>query len=223
KSRVEMFLKGRVGARPLLDLTRYFLLVLNKDASLTVIDPSDSVDTTGTPMQIELKQPPMDWISSGDNKRVFVSMPAAGQIAVIDAEQFQVTGNVAAGVEPLRVALQPDERLLWVGNDTHDAGSSGVTVIDSYSLKPLAQLATGVGHHEIAFSKDSYYAFVSNGESGTLSVIDIATLKLLRQINTGSHPLSVAYSALSEAVYVADGKDGSISVIDAHSLALRNV
>ncbi|MCX7080405.1 MAG: cytochrome D1 [Pseudomonas sp.] len=223
KSRVEMFLKGSVGARPLLDLTRYFLLVLNKDASLTVIDPSVSADTTSTPMQIELKQPPMDWISSSDNKRVFVSMPAAGEIAVIDAEQFQVTGNVAAGVEPLRVALQPDERLLWVGNDTHDADSSGVTVIDSHSLKPLARLATGVGHHEIAFSKDSHYAFVSNRDSGTLSVIDIATLTLLQQINTGPHPLSVAYSALSEAVYVADGEDGSITVIDARSLALRKV
>ncbi|WP_150804857.1 YncE family protein [Pseudomonas fluorescens] len=219
KSRVAMFLKNNIGARPLLDLTRYFLLVLNKDASLTVIDPTVSVGgTTSTLKRIDLKQPPMDWVRSGDNKRVFVSMPAAGEIAVIDTEKFQVLGNIAAGAEPLRVALQPDERLLWVGNDSRDAGSSGVTVIDSHSLKPLAHLATGVGHHEIAFSKDSRHAFVSNRDSGTLSVIDIATLTLRKQIKTGPHPLSVAYSALSEAVYVADGKDGSISVIDARSL-----
>lgn len=96
-------------------------------------------------------------------------------------------------------------------------------MIDSHSLKPLAHLATGIGHHEIAFSKDSRYAFVSNRDSGTLSVIDIATLTLREQIKTGPHPLSVAYSALSEAVYVADGKDGSITVIDARSLKQRKV
>ncbi|WP_285420041.1 YncE family protein [Pseudomonas sp. efr-133-TYG-5] len=224
KSRVGVFLKSNIGARPLLDLNSYFLLVMNRDASIAVVDPSVSVGgITSTLARIELKQPPMDWVTPKDNKRVFVSMPTAGEVAVIDSEQFKVLATVAAGVQPVRLALQPDERLLWVGNNAGKAEQSGVTVIDSHSLKPLKHLATGRGHHEIAFSKDSRFAFVSNRDDGTLSVIDIASLSLLQQLKTGASPLSVAYSALSGAVYVADGKDGTVTVIDGNSHAVRRV
>lgn len=96
-------------------------------------------------------------------------------------------------------------------------------MIDSQSLKPLKHLQTGRGHHEISFSKDSRFAFVSNRDDGTVSVVDIASLNIVQQIKTGSHPLSVAYSALSGAVYVADGKDGTVTVIDASTHAIRRV
>ncbi|MHC8339946.1 YncE family protein [Pseudomonas sp. HLT2-19-2] len=224
KSRVGVFLKSSIGARPLLDLNSYFLLVMNRDASVSVVDPSVSVGgITSTMARIDIKQPPMDWVTPRDNKRVFVSMPTAAEIAVIDSEQFKLIDSVAAGSNPVRLALQPDERLLWVGNNAKSAEESGVTVIDTRSLKTLKHLATGAGHHEIAFSKDSRFAFVTNRDDGTLSIIDIASLTISKQLKTGSHPLSVAYSPLSQAVYVADGKDGTVTVVDTASLAVRRV
>lgn len=224
KSRVGVFLKSSIGARPLLDLNSYFLLVMNRDASVSVVDPSVSVGgITSTMARIDLKQPPMDWVTPRDNKRVFISMPAAGEVAVVDSEQFKLLDSVVAGSQPVRVALQPDERLLWVGNNASKAGESGVTVIDTHSLQPLKHLATGGGHHEIAFSKDSRFAFVTNRDDGTLSVIDIASLALVKQLKTGSHPLSVAYSPLSQAVYVADGQDGTVTVVDSASFNVRRV
>jgi YVTN family beta-propeller protein len=224
KSRVGMFLKSNIGARPMLDLNSYFLMVMNRDASVMVVDPSVSVGgITSTMARIDIKQPPMDWVTPRDNKRVFVSMPAANEVAVIDSEQFKLVDSVAAGSNPVRVALQPDERLLWVGNNAKDAEQSGVTVIDTTSLKTLKHLATGNGHHEIAFSKDSRFAFVSNRDDGTLSIVDIASLTLIKQLKTGSHPLSVVYSPLSGAAYVADGKDGTVTVIDAASQSVRRV
>jgi YVTN family beta-propeller protein len=224
KSRVGVFLKSSIGARPLLDLNSYFLLVMNRDASVSVVDPSVSVGgITSTMARIDLKQPPMDWVTPRDNKRVFLSMPTAGEVAVIDSEQFKLLESVSAGSNPVRVALQPDERLLWVGNNASTADESGVTVIDTRSLKTLKHLATGAGHHEIAFSKDSRFAFVTNRDDGTLSIIDIASLTVSKQLKTGSHPLSVAYSPLSQAVYVADGEDGTVTVVDSASLAVRRV
>ncbi|MCF4998496.1 beta-propeller fold lactonase family protein [Pseudomonas syringae] len=224
KSRVGVFLKSNIGARPLLDLNGYFLLVMNRDASVSVVDPSVSVGgITSTMARIELKQPPMDWVTPKDNKRVFVSMPTAGEVAVIDSEQFKVLDSISAGSQPVRVALQPDERLLWVGNNADSAETSGVTVIDTQTLKPLKHLVTGRGHHEITFSKDSRFAFVSNRDDGTLSIIDVAGLTIVQQLKTGSNPLSVAYSALSDAVYVADGKDGTVTVVDSSSLNVRRV
>lgn len=224
KSRVGVFLKSSIGARPLLDLNSYFLLVMNRDASVSVVDPSVSVGgITSTMARINLKQSPMDWVTTKDNKRVFISMPVAGEVAVLDSEKFQLLDSVAAGSNPVRLALQPDERLLWVGNNAQNPEQSGVTVLDSRSLKTLKHLATGRGHHEIAFSKDSRHAFVTNRDDGTLSIIDIASLTINKQLKTGSHPLSVAYSPLSQAVYVADGQDGSVTVVDTSSLAVRRV
>ena len=224
KSRVGVFLKSSIGARPLLDLNSYYLMVMNRDASVSVVDPQVSVGgITSTLSRIELKQPPMDWVTPADNKRVFVSMPNADAVAVIDSEQFKLVDSVAAGSNPVRVALQPDERLLWVGNNARAPEQSGVTVIDAQSLKPLKHVATGAGHHEIAFSKDSRQAFVSNRDDGTVSIIDIASLTLSKQLKTGSHPLSIAFSALSQAVYVTDGQDGTVTVVDAVSLSVRRV
>lgn len=224
KARIGMYLKGVMGARPLVDLNSYYLMLLNKDPSITVIDPSISVGgITSTLSRITLKRVPMDWAASRDEKRLYVSMPDAGEIAVIDTESFQVLRYVAAGREPVRVALQPDGRYLWVGNNAAGDADSGATVIDTQTLQPAFSVPTGRGHHEIVFSDDSRYAFVSNRDDGTVSVIDIATQRHLIDIVTGTHPLSVAFSSLAKAVYVVDGKDGTVSVIDARTLVVRKV
>ncbi|MHA6159677.1 cytochrome D1 domain-containing protein [Pseudomonas sichuanensis] len=223
KARVALFLKSSIGARPLLDLNSYFLLVLNKDASLTVIDPTVSVGgVTSTLARIDLPGRPMDWVATRDDRQVFVSMPERNQVALIDTETFRRVATLDAGEQPLRVALQPDQRLLWVGNNSSDPSKGGVTVIDVPSRTMLKTFITGSGHHEIAFSADSRYAFVSNRDGGTLSVIDTAAMRLVQTLKVGPHPLSVAYSALSQAVYVVDGQEGTVRVIDARSHHVRH-
>ena len=223
KARVALFLKSSIGARPLMDLNSYFLLVMNKDASLTVIDPSVSVGgITSTLARIGLSAAPMDWVARDGDKQVYVSLPEAGKVALIDTATFALVGDIEAGQQPVRMALQPDQRRVWVGNNASDPAHSGVTAIDTQTRKAVKFFATGAGHHEIAFSQDSRYVFVSNRDSGTLSVIDASDLSLAKTLKVGPHPLSVAYSPLSQAVYVADGRDGSILVIDARSHTLRN-
>lgn len=223
KARVALFLKSSIGARPLLDLNSYFLLVLNKDASLTVIDPTVSVGgVTSTMARIELPGRPMDWAATSDDKQVFVSIPERGKVAVIDTETFTRVATLDAGEQPVRVALQPDQHRLWVGNNSDDPAKGGVTVIDVPGRTTLKSFATGSGHHEIAFSGDSRYAFVTNRDGGTLSVIDIPEMRLLKTLEVGPHPLSVAYSPLSQAVYVVDGKEGTVRVFDARSHHLRH-
>ena len=224
KARVALFLKSSIGARPLLDLNSYFLLVLNKDASLTVIDPTVSVGgVTSTMARIDLPGRPMDWTATSDDKQVFVSIPERGKVALIDTETFTRVANVDAGEQPLRVALQPDQRRLWVGNNSDDPARGGVTVIDVPSRSMLKSFATGSGHHEIAFSSDSRWAYVSNRDGGTLSIIDIPEMRLAKTLEVGPHPLAVAYSALSQAVYVTDGQEGTVRVYDARSHQLRHI
>ncbi|EPX62745.1 hypothetical protein D187_008933 [Cystobacter fuscus DSM 2262] len=215
KDRVGVYLKGLVGIRPLIDLNSYYLLVLNKDPSISVIDPVVGMTgKTSLYTTVVLERPGADWVKSLDQKRLYVSMPRAGAVAVVDANVFRVEARVQAGEEPTRVALQPDGHYLWVGNDASEPARSGVTVIDTQTLKPAATIATGRGHHEIVFSSDDRYAFVSNRDEGTISVISIARLEKVKDLKAGPLPISLAYSPLSRVLYVADGKEGTVTAFD---------
>lgn len=215
KDKISLYLKGVVGIRPMLDLNSYFVVLMNKEASISVVDPLITMaGVTSTFATTPMKQPGADWVKNDNLRRLYITLPKADEIAVIETDNFTVAGYVAAGKNPVRIAQQPDRRYLWVGDDADDAPHGGVTVIDTESLKPAGFVATGAGHHEIAFSADSRRAFVTNRADGTVTVIDVASRRPLETVKTGSTPLSAAYSALSHMLYVSDGKDGTIAVID---------
>ena len=198
----------------MVDLNSYYLLVLNQDGSISVIDPVVSMTgNTSLFTTIVLKRPAADWTKSVDQKRLYLSLPKAGEVAVVDAETFKVVGGIAAGSEPVRLALQPDGRRLWVGDDARAPGKGGVTVIDTESSKVVASIPTGAGHHEIALAGDQV-AFVTNRDSGTVTAIDARSLEKVKDIVTGPMPIAAAWSPLSRSIYVADGRSGVVAVID---------
>jgi YVTN family beta-propeller protein len=215
KDRVGLYLQGLVGIRPLIDLNSYFVMVMNQDTTISVIDPILGIQgRTNLYAQVILKRNPADWVKTADEKRLFVSMPAADMVAVVDITQFKLTHNLPAGDSPTRVVLQTDEKYLWIGNNTRKPGQSGVTVIDTTTLQQVAQIPTGSGHHEIALSSDDRYAFVTNRDDGTVTVIDVQNLKKVKDLKLGPRPIALAYSDLSRALYVSDGETGEIAVVD---------
>ena len=222
KDRIATYLQGIVGVRPMIDLNSHFLLVLNRDASISVIDPAVGITgITNLFAQVNISRPGADWVLSEDNKRLYVTMPTSEKVALVDTNAFEMTHEIDAGANPMRVELQRDQRYLWIGNDTSDAATSGVTIIDTEELKAVKFIPTGAGHHEIAFTDDNRYAFVTNREGGTVTIIDVQTLEVAKQIETGSKPMAVAFSPLSQTAYVTDVNEGTITVIDPDSLAVQ--
>jgi YVTN family beta-propeller protein len=207
REKVQQFLQSSFTKRPTLDLNAYFILALNNEANISVIDPLSGFGGSKLYTLIPLKSPGEDWVLTADNKRVFVSMPQSNQVAVIDVPTWKVVENVNAGSKPARVALQHDQRYLWIGND------EGVAVIDTVALKVIAQIKTGAGPHEITFNDDDSIAFVTNSKAGTVSVIDIRKLAVINDINIGPRPVAIAFSSLSKLAYVANETDGSILAI----------
>jgi YVTN family beta-propeller protein len=222
KDRVATYLQGIVGVRPMIDLNSHFLLVMNRDNSISVIDPAVGITgITNLFAQINLSRPGADWVLNDNSKKLFISMPAAGQVALADTESFKVTHEIEAGDTPMRVELQRDQRYLWVGNDAEDPEKSGVTVIDAQDLEPVTFIQTGAGHHEIAFTDGDRYVFVTNRDGGTVSVIDVQSLEKIADIETGPKPMAVAYSPLGSAIYVTDADTGTITVIDPDTRSIR--
>ena len=214
--KVQSFLQPSFSSRPTLDLNAYFILALNNEPNISVIDPLSGFGGSKLYTLIPLKSPGEDWVLTDDNKRLYVSMPEVNQIAVIDIPTWKVIANIDAGATPTRVALQHDERYLWVGNDSDTA--SGVTVIDTSTNKIAAQLKTGLGHHEIAFSSNDQLAFVTNKQTGTVSLIDIRKLVVSKDLKSGAQPTAIAFSPLSQTAYVANEGDGTIVAISATKL-----
>jgi YVTN family beta-propeller protein len=219
KEKIALYLKGVVGIRPMIDLNSYYVVVMNREASLSIIDPLVSMaGRTSTLAMIPLPATGADWAHSSDDKRLYVSMPDSDQVAVVDTDAFRLITSLAAGSGPTRLALQPDGRYLWVGNNADSDEASGVTVIDTTRMSVAGHIATGRGHHEMAFTSDSRYAFVSNRDSGTVSVIDVQGLRKLKDLAIGPLPISLDYSPLAGALYVADGRSGTITVVDGERL-----
>jgi YVTN family beta-propeller protein len=212
QSKVQAFLQGSLNARPELDLNAYYLLTLNNEPNISVIDPLLGFGSSKLFTLVRLKSRGEDWALTRDGKRLFVSMPLVNEVAVIDTATWQVITNLEAGYRPTRVVLQPDERYLWVGNEAHEA--SGVTILDTVTLTVAAKIATGAGHHEIALSPDDRFAFITNQQSDTVSVIEVQRWQKLKDLPTGRAPTAIAYSSHSQALYIPCEADGRITIID---------
>jgi YVTN family beta-propeller protein len=212
REKIQSFLQGNIRSRPDVDLNTYYVLALNDEANISVIDPLLGFGSSKLLTLVMLKSPGEDWAQKNSEEKLFVSMPLVNQLAVVDTSTWKIVANIDTGMKPTRVRLQPDERYLWVGND-----AGGVTVIDTTTLKVVGQIATGNGHHELAFSGDNRFAFVTNEQDGTLSVIDIQKLAKVKDLQVGAPATSVAFSKLANALYLVNGADGSITVVDTRS------
>lgn len=210
--KVQSFMQGSLSARPELDLNSYYLLTLNNEPNISVIDPLLGFGSSKLFTLVMLKSRGEDWALTRDGKRLYVSMPLVNEVAVVDTATWKVITNLDAGYRPTRVVLQPDERYLWISNDATD--QSGVTVLDTVKLTVAAKLATGAGHHDIALSPDDRFAFVTNQESNTVSVIDVPQLRKVKDLNTGRAPVNIAFSPQSQSLYIACTGDGKITIID---------
>lgn len=209
KRRVEQYLGGSLFDRPEVDLNVYFILSLNHDGTITVIDPHLGFGGTRLLALVDLGGPGEDWVMSPDRRRLYVSVPDTGKVLVIDTASFTVTARVDAGPRPGRLALAPDGSTLWVTL----ADGQGVAAVRTDGLA-VTRLPAGLGRHEIALSDDGRFAFVTNRGSSTLTVIDAVRLEVRGQVVLSAPPSAVAFSPLGRAAYVASEEKGTIEIVD---------
>ena len=212
RDKVRTFLGGLLSARPDVDLNSYLMLTLNHDKTITFLNPQISFSRTKIEAVVVLPARGADWALSKGKEFVYVSMPDASAVAVIDAarKRLLTTVQLPEGSRPVRVALQPDGRHVWVGLD----GSPAVAVIDTATNKLARTVNVGDGLHAFAFTSDGRFAYVTNSTSGTVTAVDAARLEAVASIPVGKTPAPAAFSPSSGQVYVASVGEGKVSVID---------
>lgn len=231
--RVAAFLSGGLLTRPLVDLTGYWVLTLDREGSVSVLDPAVVfAGRSSLYKSVQLGGEPFDWVKTPDDARLFVALPEQREVAMIDLRSLQRQARVRVGGRPTRLALQPDGRLLWAAlrgdalenaTDSAMASFEGLVAIDAHDGAILHEVALPAGHHEIAFSEDSRYAYVSSRDSGRFTLIETASGDAVDEIELGGQPLSVLAIPMSQRVWVVDGEQGVVHRLDRQGRQLDRI
>jgi YVTN family beta-propeller protein len=206
-ARVAAFAGSNMFTRPTLSLNEYYVIALNGDGTLTVVDPQFGFGGTKLLGMVQLEGTGFDWALASHDDRLLVTIPSANKVAVIDTTKWKSLQTVDAGREPRRIVVQPDGYYAWI------ATADGVTALRTSDLSIVSKIPTGKGAHDIVVTPDNGTVIVTNRESGTATLIDVATLKVVAQGPAGTAPTAVAWSSLSQLAYVAS-EDGVITAID---------
>jgi YVTN family beta-propeller protein len=221
-AKTQAFRQGGTFGKAYADLNVYYVLVMNEDNTISVVDPLFGFGGSKLLAYVQLKGRGEDWVLSSDQRALYVSMPETNAVAVVDTNTWSVTANIPTGPQPRRLALQPDQHYLWIANrgSGSETADSGVTVVSTEDGSVKAHIATGQEPSEIVFTEDSRSAFVLNRGSGTLSAIDVPTLRKLSDIPVGKKPAGLDYCAKSGSVFASDEESGQIVVVDARRRTL---
>lgn len=212
EAKVRSFASGQLATRADVDLNSYFLLTLNQDKTVAFINPQVSWSSSQLVGIVQLPGQGLDWVLTKDGKWLYVTMPDADAVALIDTTTHSLMATIPTGEssKPSRIALSPDEQSIWVGLD----GLAKVAVIDRNEKPQLNTVAVTEGLHQINFTPDGKRAVVTNTKANTVSVIEIASLKKLADIKVGNTPIKAVWADKAERFYVASVNDSVISVLD---------
>jgi len=215
REKIQSFLVGSLSARAEFDLNVFYVLALNDEPSITVVDPLFSYGGSRLLAMVQLPSPGEDWVLSADGNRLYVTMPLVNLVGVVNTRTWKLIQTVEVGTQPTRIRMQPDGKYVWVSNVKLTTGGGGrVDAIDTDTLKVVSQFPIGSGHHDFAFSSDSHFAYVSNDETGTVFVLDVQSMAKVATLDVGPSAGGLAYSSASKSVYVVDGVGGNVVVID---------
>lgn len=204
--KVAAFLGSNPLARPEVDLTGFLLLTLNRDPSITVIDPQSGYRGSRVLAALPLDSPGADWAVGRDPPRVYISEPDTGRIAVIDTEQWRRSDTLPVSGHPEALILQHNGHILWVATE------ESIVAFDTSELKSASVVPVRRGTHRLAITGDDRFLAAANRDDGTVTLIDTATMTKLRDVRVGTTTGPIAVSALASAIYVA--ADGAVAVID---------
>ncbi|MGH9764526.1 MAG: YncE family protein, partial [Blastocatellia bacterium] len=212
KDKIREFVGGTFAAKPDIDLNTFYLLTLNSDKTIQVINPQVSSSITKLESYIELPGVGADWVLSANKEFLYVTIPDQSEVAVVSTINWKIVTTISTGkaTKPTRAFLDPDGRYVWVGLD----GSPEVAVIDVLGNALYRKVTVGAGVHNIAFTRDGRFAYVTNSDADTVSAIDTRTLRKVADIATGKTPAPIDYSTASHFIYAVALNGAEITVIN---------
>ncbi len=212
KEMIAEFLGGLLSVTADHDLNQYFLLVLNGDRSISIIDPLISFSITKLRSLIGLPGEPVDWVLNSDKEQLLVTLPDENKVVVIDANRARIASEIefGEGSEPVRLLLEPTGEAAWVSLD----GTDQLARVDLRTLEVGPVLDLGSGRHTTAIDSDSRWLAATSTADGIITIIDLHDDFSTRTVKVGETPIAIAYAPLSARFLVASANGDTLHVID---------
>ena len=209
KQKVATYLGADLFNRAQVDLNTYYVLSLDDDASISVVDPLFGFGGSKLLTMLQLESPGADWALVPSLDRLVVTMPKAGKLAVADTRNWKIVSNVATGANPQRVVVTGTKA--WVGDE------NGLTAIDAKTLEAKSIHLSAVG--DVIASDDGDYVFATSGHH--VVIVDAHAARMLAEVEVDGTPTLLDYSRAGKSVYALDAHAGRVFAIDVrkHTLA----
>ncbi|MDH4083831.1 MAG: hypothetical protein OEV99_09200 [Nitrospira sp.] len=210
--KIRRLASGRLGSRAEIDLNRYVVLAMNHDRTISILDPFLDFSITKLESLVTLPSVGLDWVLTQDQNTLYVTMPDAGAIAVIDTRTRKLLRVVetGSGSRPGRILLQPDGQRVWIGLD----GTGQLAVLDSSTQELIGTVGVEAGLHSLAATPDSRTVYATNSAANTVSVIDAQALAVLASIPVGKTPVALTYGMAAHRLYVGSVNGTDIVMVD---------
>jgi DNA-binding beta-propeller fold protein YncE len=144
-----------------------------------------------------------------NDKRVYVNIPTASQVAVVDREKFVVVAKwaIAKGAANFSMALDAEHHRLFVGCRK----PAQLLVLDTTTGHTLKSLSAAGDTDDVFYDPDRKRIYVSGGD-GTVTVInqtDADTYELAGSVATAAGARTSCFDTTSKLLYVAVPHRGS--------------
>jgi hypothetical protein len=210
KTQAANFLGGDLFKRADIDLNSFFVLTLNDDATVSVVDPMFSFGGSKLLNLLQLESRGADWSLAEAQAKLFVSMPDAGAVALIDTRQWRIADTIRTGPHPRRMAAAGNR--IWVADD---GGVSGIDI----ATRAVTAVPLPAGAADLVASSDGEWLFAASGSG--VAVIDAYAGRVARQVPLDGAPTLLAYSRAAQAAYAADTRQGKLYAIEAGAHSTR--
>lgn len=223
--KIRSFSSGSAARRADVDLNRFFILALNQDATISVLDPLFGFGGSKLLALVQLGVSGEDWALSPDQRSLYVTLPTTNRVAVVNTSTWTVDRLVEVGPGPRKLLLQRDGTRLWIACE--GAGGTGgspgtVVAMDTKTFEVRERLATGHGRCELVLSDDDRYLCSANCRSGLVQVVPTrdGSVPLRRQVAPGR--IGVTHSDRAKAFYVKSENEGHVLMLGGRDYAASN-
>ena len=127
-----------------------------------------------------------------------------------------VTSRIDVGLQPLKLAVNPVTRKLYVTNFASDT----VSVIDTETNFLLSTINTGKAPNGISVNSKINKIYVGNQLDNTVTVIDGSTDTVTTTISVGQKPVHILANENTNKIYVSNQDSNSVSIIDSSNDAV---
>lgn len=220
-NKAKAFIGGSLLSRAEVDLNVYYVLALNEDASISVVDPLFGFGGSKLLTMLPLNGIGYGWALPQSQDRVFVSVPEANEITEINTANWQLTHHSSPDSgnqhwqNPTSLSMQPDQQYLWA------LVNNGVSVFNPQPFDLQKTLSLAQTPIALTFSADSQLAYLLSQQ--TLDIIDTRSLALVKSIQLGNLPVSMDYSSQAEELYISHADSGEVWVVDGRQHVISKV